>query len=152
MARTKKAIGYLSQDKALLYGLPNAGVSFTRKGYRLDKPWCVVCGKPSQTCHHIVPRHNGLLYKRDTEHGTFILRSPLIALCGSGTTGCHNDFHGGARLHIRWVWDEPEFAKAWEDGSLLKEFGPDNPQALYHYGQWQIEHSDGWVKLYREVW
>ena len=72
-----------------------------------------------------------------TPRGTWRLRSPLIALCGSGTTGCHDGFHGGARYRPEWVWDEPEFEEAWWDGTLLCEHEPHDP-ALYGYGHWAI--------------
>lgn len=42
---------------------------------------CVVCGRPAATGHHVLPRGRG---------GDDVAEN-LVALCGSGTTGCHGD-------------------------------------------------------------
>lgn len=140
----------LSTDKLMLYGLPHINAHYFNKSYERDESWCCVCGKPASNCHHVVPRRNGHEVKRETEYGTFILRSPLIVVCGSGTTGCHGDIHRG-KLKVTWKWDEKEWGRLWEDGTLLSMHGPHSPD-FYYYGQWQFEHADGWVKLYRERW
>ncbi|MFR3452249.1 MAG: hypothetical protein ACLTSX_12580 [Collinsella sp.] len=76
-----------------------------------------------------------------TPNGTWSLRSPLFALCGSGTTGCHNGFHGGARYVPRWVWDNIQYEQQWWDGLLLKLYPPHHP-GLYEYGRWEIEDRE----------
>ena len=52
--------------------------------------YCVVCGRPYPTGHHVVRRsrcgHDG----------------PVIDLCGSGCTGCHGDAEALC-LHFRYV-------------------------------------------------
>ena len=60
-----------------------------------------------QSCHHVAHRSLGLEFELVTPNGTWSLRSPLFALCGSGTTGCHGQFHGGAGLRAEWRWRHP---------------------------------------------
>lgn len=51
--------------------------------------YCVVCGRPYPTGHHVVRRSRG-------GHD-----GPIIDLCGHGTAGCHG--HAEAlRLHFRY--------------------------------------------------
>ena len=131
----------LTYEKAMLYGLPHIGARYAHNGrkwmkngarkYERTQEWCAVCGEPAT-------------------NGDFPLRSPLFAVCGSGTTGCHGGFHGGAWLKARWVWDLPEYGDAWESGELLVRFAPHHP-ALYCYGQWEIEsRKSGLVIAHRE--
>lgn len=51
--------------------------------------YCVVCGKPYPTGHHVVPRSQGGL------------KGPVLDLCGSGTTG-HHGMAEDKKLHFRW--------------------------------------------------
>ncbi len=150
----------LSFEKAILYGLPHIGARYARSGQKWERSgarrhertqeWCAVCGRPSENCHHVVPVSNGAVFELCTPNGTFPLRSPLFAVCGSGTTGCHNGFHGGAWLKARWVWDLPEHREAWCSGELLSRFAPHHP-ALYCYGRWEIENrKTGLVVAHRE--
>lgn len=150
----------LSYDKAMLYGMPHIGARYTRTGFRWKtsgarnyertQEWCAICGKPAENCHHVVPLSCGDTFVHETHNGTHLLRSPLFAVCGSGTTGCHNGFHGGAWLKARWVWDAPEFEDAWVSGELLRRFPPHH-HALYCYGQWEIENKQtGLVIAHRE--
>ena len=102
------------------------------------------------SCHHVVPRGRGERFDLATPNGTWSLRSPLFALCGSGTTGCHDGFHGGARFVPRWVWDNIQFEQQWWDGQLLKLFPPHHP-GLYDYGRWEIEDREtGMIITIRE--
>ena len=60
---------------------------------------CIVCGRYGTNRHHEPPK--GLGGER-AWHGS------LLALCGSGTTGCHGLRHAG-RLKLewrneRWMW------------------------------------------------
>lgn len=150
----------LTYEKAMLYGLPHIGARYAHNGrkwmkngarkYERTQEWCAVCGEPATNCHHVVPISNGQVLERSTPYGDFPLRSPLFAVCGSGTTGCHGGFHGGAWLKARWVWDLPEYGDAWESGELLVRFAPHHP-ALYCYGQWEIEsRKSGLVIAHRE--
>ncbi|MCI6274408.1 MAG: hypothetical protein MR874_06825 [Coriobacteriaceae bacterium] len=140
----------LSREKAMLYGLPHIGAHYTHNGrkwkksgarkYERTQEWCFVCGRPARNCHHVVPISNGQVFELDTPNGSWPLRSPLFALCGSGTTGCHGGFHA-RRLTARWAWDEPEFEDMWWDGELLSRYPPHSP-ALYCYGRWEIEDRE----------
>lgn len=140
----------LSYDKATLYGLPHIGARYAHGGskrsrlsakrYERTQGWCCICGRPSESCHHVVPLSSGAAFELRTTNGSFLLRSPLFAVCGSGTSGCHNGFHGGAWLKARWVWDSPEYEEAWCSGELLSSLAPHHP-ALYCYGQWEIENT-----------
>lgn len=126
---------------AELYGKPHVGARYTGAGkrdYERSQGWCCICGRPAQSCHHVVPRGKGEVFELVAPNGTWGLRSPLFALCGSGTTGCHDGFHGGARYVARWVWDAAEFERQWWDGELLGRHPPHDP-ALYLYGRWEIE-------------
>lgn len=127
------------KDRAELYGKPHVGARYVGNRYELTAERCVICGRQATNCHHIAPRRCGD-FALVTPRGTWRLRSPLIALCGSGTTGCHDGFHGGARYRPEWVWDEPEFEEAWWDGTLLCEHDPHDP-ALYAYGHWAITNT-----------
>ena len=149
-----------SREKAMLYGLPHIGAHYAHGGrkwsrsgarrYERTQEWCAICGRPATNCHHVVPVSNGAVFELDTPRGTFPLRSPLFAVCGSGTTGCHNGFHGGAFLKARWLWDSPEFEDAWWSGEIISRFAPHHP-AIYCYGQWEIENTrTGLVIAHRE--
>lgn len=150
----------LSYEKAMLYGMPHIGARYTHNGqkwkrngarrYERTQEWCAICGRPSNNCHHVVPISNGAVFELCTPRGNFPLRSPLFAVCGSGTTGCHSGFHGGAWLKARWLWDSPAYGEAWCNGELLARFAPHHP-ALYCYGQWEIENrKTGLVIAHRE--
>lgn len=153
-----KAIG--SHDKLTLYGLPHIGARYTHNGrkwkrngaraYERTQEWCAICGQKATNCHHVVPISYGEVFIRETPYGEFPLRSPLFCLCGGGTWGCHDGFHGGAWLKARWAWDSPEYEEAWDSGELLNRYAPHHP-ALYCYGQWEIENrKSGLVIAHRE--
>lgn len=60
---------------------------------------CIVCGRPNPNLHHMPPIGSG---KRSAWQGA------MLALCGSGTTGCHGAFHAG-KLELdfidgHWMW------------------------------------------------
>ena len=130
-----------SLERAELYGKPHVGAHYTGKGaraYERTRETCCVCGRPAQSCHHVIPRGRGERFELATPNGKWSLRSPLFALCGSGTTGCHDGFHGGARYIARWAWDNPLYQEQWWDGSLLMLHPPHHP-GQYLYGRWEIE-------------
>lgn len=131
----------LSIDKAELYGKPHIGARYTsgdRYGLTADR--CCVCGAPATNCHHVIPKSRGREFAMQTPSGLWMLRSPLLALCGSGTTGCHDGFHGGAFLKASWVWHSPIYRDAWWSGELLEAHSPHSPE-LYMYGHWAIRDS-----------
>lgn len=150
----------LSKEKAELYGLPHIGAHYKTTGFKYKRngarnyektsDFCAICGKPATNCHHIVPISYGQVFDLVTKNGSWPLRSPLIAVCGSGTTGCHGKFHSG-QLKIRWVWDLPKSETDWWSGVLLNDFSPHH-QGLYGFGYWQItDTKTGITKNYREL-
>lgn len=136
----------LSSDKAELFGKPHIGAVYTSGGrYRRTRERCPVCGRFATNCHHVAPRSVATEMPLVTPLGAWALRSPLIALCGSGTTGCHGRFHE-RRLAIRWVWYRPSYRDMWWSGQLLSEHVPHSP-ALYRYGYWEIRDAETGVTL-----
>lgn len=108
---------------------------------------CIVCGRKATNAHHCPPKGIMRVFPLVTERGLFSLRPALLAVCGSGTTGCHGDIHAG-RIKVTWEWDHEGFQDAWWDGSLLEASGPHSPD-LFACGFWRITR-DG--KTIREVW
>lgn len=126
----------LPYERAELFGKPSIGAEYTGGArYERTQPRCAVCGRPATNVHHLAGRGG---FDLDTPRGSWRLRSPLIALCGSGTTGCHDGFHGGAWLTIRWAWDDESSKAAWWDGRLLEALAPHDPR-LYAFGCWLVE-------------
>lgn len=133
-------LGGMSYAKASLFGLPHIGCRYRGSRYERTQGWCFVCGRPAQSCHHVVPRGYGKALTLSTPCGTWDLMSPLFALCGSGTSGCHDGFHGGARYRARWAWDDERYEWQWWDGLILARHGPHSPE-IYLYGQWEIDDT-----------
>lgn len=148
---TMKQLRGLSLERAELYGKPHIGARYTGgSSYERTYERCCVCGRPATNCHHVVPRGLGERFPLVTPDRTWLLRSPLFALCGSGTTGCHDAFHGGAHLEARWVWDEEQYERWWWDGIMLEKWGP-HATELYGFGEWQINvRSTGKIIRIRE--
>lgn len=140
MLPSKYQLGGLSYEKAALFGMPHVGAAYHKGGYKLTQSYCCICGAPASNCHHVVPRSVRNSFDLITDSDTFSLRSPLFALCGSGTTGCHNGFHGGAWLKARWVWDSQASQNAWWNGLFLRLHKAHSP-FLYCFGHWEIENS-----------
>lgn len=138
----------MSIPRAMLYGMPHIGCEYlgsTARRYRLTQDFCAVCGGRATNCHHIVPIGRGeYLEAPDGQR----LRSPLIALCGTGTTGCHGKFHAGL-IKARWVWEEG-CEELWRSGVLLMELEP-HDRLLYAYGWWEIETPDGTTVIRERV-
>lgn len=124
-------------DRDMLYGLPHIGCHYDGRKVndnRLDEDAvCVCCGKMATNAHHYPPKGTAPLRQRNG----FILRPALFAVCGSGTTGCHDGWHGGARYEAWWRWDRAEYEQQWKDGTLLDRYGP-HSRMLYYYGCWVI--------------
>jgi len=156
----------LSLETASLYGMPHIGSEYTGPGVdkytHSDYLPCIVCGMPASNIHHEPPRgksrardpETGKTVKGafllETPKGSWLLRPALIALCGTGTKGCHGARHSGA-LSIRWEWDSDE--DKWWDGAFLSEGREPNGQWLYefgHYvfadvtGEWSYYGGDEW--------
>lgn len=93
-----------SKERAELYGKPHLGARYTGvTAYEPTQARCAVCGRRASNCHHVARRSWGKTFRLVTPNGVWELRSPLFALCGSGTTGCHGKFHDGG-LRAEWVW------------------------------------------------
>lgn len=107
---------------------------------------CIVCGKRATNSHHNPRKGVMRIFPMGTERGLWLLRPALLAVCGSGTAGCHRAIHEGL-LKIEWAWDHEGFEDAWWDGSLLESSKP-HSASLYECGFWRIT-SDG--KTVREV-
>lgn len=59
------------------------------------REWCVVCGRPAQNDHHVIPGH-----RHKTKNYP---ESPTLSLCGMGNaSGCHGLAHSH-KLHFRAV-------------------------------------------------
>lgn len=127
----------LSYDWAHLFGMPNIGAEYDdyeAGTYRLlDGEPCAMCPGLATNVHHLVPRS----VRKTFFLGGTMLRSPLFALCGSGTTGCHDGFHGGARYKARWVWDDPATEGRWWSGELLGLYGP-HSDGLFGLGEYVV--------------
>ena len=136
----------LSYEAAGKFGMPHLGAH-----YRCDSPHanvldcdmqpCAVCGRPAANSHHEPPIGMGgrnAVFTLSTERGAFFLKPALIAVCGSGTSGCHHEFHGGARYSIRWAWHSDAAAERWWSGwYLTRGYVPHDPR-LYRHGHWEI--------------
>nr|WP_314638701.1 hypothetical protein [uncultured Olsenella sp.] len=125
-------------ERAELYGKPHVGAAYVGSRYERTTDRCVICGRPAESCHHVAHRSWGQAFRLVARNGAWSLRSPLLALCGDGTRGCHDGFHGGARFFPRWEWDEERYRAQWWDGLLLARMHPHDPE-LYLYGRWVIE-------------
>lgn len=60
---------------------------------------CVVCGRPGQSLHHLVPK----------SQGGDDLPINLVPLCGSGTTGCHGIFETHSKGYSEVAGDLRDF-------------------------------------------
>lgn len=130
------------------FGMPHIGARYAKgalKAYELDEDAvCAVCGLPATNAHHQPAKGMGggsTVHLHRTKWGQFVVRPALIALCGSGTTGCHGDVHE-KRVKIEWVWDEPEAMEKWNDGTFLSHGIDPHSQKLYNFGHWQIKQGE----------
>lgn len=137
-----RRLGGLSVEMAERYGKPHIGAFYAGDSVRSnvleEGAVCACCGRPATNSHHCPPLSRGRYFSLRLPSGTWCLRPSLIAVCGSGTTGCHNGFHGGARFTADWVWESDAAAYRWWDGTLLADFGPHSP-TLYRFGHWEIK-------------
>lgn len=132
----------LSVQVAELYGKPHIGAHYEGKGVkthkRNDGALCPICFSHAQSVHHVPPLSKGREFLLETPRGSWPLKPSLFALCGSGTTGCHNGFHGGARFEPHWVWRDDDCARAWWSGEILEAYQP-HDKGLYLFGYWSIQ-------------
>lgn len=132
------------------YGMPHIHCYYSGRdvnSHRLeDGAVCTVCGLPATNAHHCPPKGTCPTIKL----AGVKLRPALIAVCGSGTTGCHDGFHGGAWIEARWEWDDPKDFERWWTGQLLESYEPHDPR-LYRLGRHIITdkhlHTEWEVRL-----
>lgn len=127
----------MSYEQASCMGMPHLGAVYIGSGdkYKLTEGiHCVNCRIHLATnCHHepqkgIGGRKQLILYGQ-------VLRPALIALCGSGTTGCHGLRHSG-KLHLQWKWDCDDYEEAFWNGTFFMDmFKPHDPR-FFDYGKW----------------
>lgn len=135
-----------------LMGKPCLGASYTGKTgdkHALDYgARCCICGKPAVNAHHCPPKGmgGGNAFELLTPRGSFTLRAPLFAVCGSGNvSGCHELFHSG-RAFVRWEWDSDYYAKAWMEGRMRPEYYRNNP-VLFAYGRYVLSFGGGEMEV-----
>lgn len=126
------------ENRELFYGLPHIDCHYRGKSVNSheldDGAMCVCCGLPATNAHHFPPKGTAPVRHRNG----YLLKPALFAVCGTGTTGCHDGWHGGARYTARWLWDSAAYEEAWESGRLLRGLGPHSPE-LYNFGCWEIQ-------------
>lgn len=142
---TKDRLAGHTMDVAERYGKPHVGAyykSASVKSHTLADDYvpCACCGMPATNVHHDPPLRYGheFPFWSDARRDWIYLKPALFALCGSGTTGCHDGFHGGARYTIKWVWDYEDAFDDWWGGKLLEILEPHSP-GLYQFGHWEIQ-------------
>ena len=145
----------MSLQHAELYGKPHIGAEYMGESVKSHRAWqgavCAVCGRPATNVHHVSPLSRGKTFRLETQVGVWELKPALFALCGTGTTGCHNGFHGVARFKAEWVWDNDRDAHEWWRGELLLRMRPHDPM-LYLYGWWEItDLKTGAVRQVRNI-
>lgn len=132
----------LDYRSAELFGKPHVGAFYERDDSKtnrlLEGSRCVVCGRQATNSHHVVPLGKARSWDLHTERGIFVLKSPLFAVCGSGTMGCHDGFHGGALYTVRWIWDRLEFLERWWSGWTLAHGFDSNDQRLFEQGCYEV--------------
>ncbi|WP_077597848.1 hypothetical protein [Olsenella urininfantis] len=126
-------------------GKPHFGAYYAGSGVRTNRlvrgARCAVCGAPATNSHHEpqVGMGGGRASLPLAGHG---LRPALIALCGSGTTGCHGMVHAGL-LRIAWEWDGD--GSDWWEGRLPGDLYEGNAAGLYGLGCWVVRDRGGRV-------
>lgn len=135
----------MSAETADCFGKPSVGAYYAGKGVRTNRldedARCAVCGARARNSHHQPPTGMGGGRSSYLLHGHG-MRPALIALCGSGTTGCHGKVHSGA-LRIRWEWDEEGMREAWFEGRFPPEFYDGNNRQLFGFGRWVVTDREG---------
>lgn len=128
----------VSFETASLYGMPHYGAYYAGNGINTNKLYpstlCACCRRLATNSHHEPPKGKGHAF---VLHG-HVLKPALIALCGSGTTGCHGRRHSG-KLRIRWAWKNETYERLWWDGTFLRSGFVSNDPRLYRYGKWVFE-------------
>lgn len=118
------------------FGKPHVGAHYATRAVSShvldDGALCACCGRLATNAHHWPPGRSTV------EVAGVVLRPSLFAVCGSGTTGCHDGWHGGARFKALWRWDEERYFDDWSSGRFWEEgFWPHSPE-LYLFGFWEM--------------
>jgi len=118
------------------FGKPHVGALYTGSSINShaleDDALCTCCGRMAENAHHWP------LGRRTVEVAGKVLRPSLFAVCGSGTTGCHNGWHGGCRYKALWFWDEERYFLDWVNGVFWDMGFEPHDQRLYLYGAWEL--------------
>lgn len=142
-----------SYAKASCYGMPHVGAAYgggsVDSHERIPFARCAVCGRPATNAHHEPPKGTSPVFLLRGKLGTFALRPALIALCGSGTMGCHGKRHRG-EVAFRWVWDDGEMEAAWWDGTLLSHGMIPHEHDIYRHGHWDVLLNGEKIKEIRD--
>lgn len=154
-------LGGLPIGKAELFGKPHLGAHYERFDRHSQKVEdgapCVCCGRRAENAHHACPLGSAGQLVLASEWGSFVLLSALVAVCGSGTEGCHDGFHGGARYEIEWVWDSWQAADMWWSGWLLSHYCAAHSSRLFDLGHYAVRDKlkgSEWVHRHapRPLW
>jgi len=95
----------------------------------LTQPRCALCPKPSATGHHVLAK-GGPYYGDDVPEN-------IVALCGSGTTGCHG---------------EVEARRAWALRSLGEYLHARRPDTIaYVRRKLGVRPGDAWLERHLKV-
>ena len=120
------------------YGKPHFLCEYTGSGVNgtrlFDGARCMTCGRMATNAHHWPPKRTASTF---TRNDGITLRPALFAVCGHGTTGCHDGWHGGARFRALWLWDSDEYARRWWESNWPDEIGHHSSE-LYLYGCWEV--------------
>lgn len=139
MIDAKVLRGHTLED-AQCYGMPHLGAHYYADGvnyYTRDTDLCTVCGMRATNTHHHPPKGKARRFTLATPNGVFRLKPALIALCGSGTTGCHGLIHN-RKVLIRWKWYSEENQEKWFSGYYLSHGIEPHSERLYEFGCWTI--------------
>lgn len=136
-------------QQALCMGMPHVHAHYNGPGVRQvvrnRDATCAVCGKGATNVHHEPPLGLGganSTFTLATPRGTWELRPALIALCGSGTEGCHGKRHEGL-LRLEWRWRDHDIEEKWWAGEFLAQgYEPHDPRLLEWGGWWAVWAGD----------
>lgn len=143
MELTAAQLGGMPREQAECFGKPHWDARYVASDDRhvlIPGATCLACGHSADSAHHEPQKGMGgakRTWTMRTPMGQFVLRPALIALCGSGTTGCHGKRHNGL-LRIRWKWTDPWGERAWWSGELLSKGMEPHDPLLYSFGRWEV--------------
>ena len=158
----------------LLMGLPHVGAEYTkgrrngRRNYERTSDVCAVCDSArSASTHHIVAvgtggRQSSRTNEVDwafcgaydeafgcepsTDLTEFEVLTPLIAVCGDGSSGCHGMFESHD-LSVEWVWDDADCFILWESGWFLSHGYEPHDERLFEFGCYRILRGGETVRV-----